>query len=148
MTLPLRNDLGGFPHPWSRRFKTICRRCWNLVLYSLARVHGAMPVVLVGKKDGGLQFCIEFCCLNVHMKKDSYPLPRIQEGLESLVGTRHFSCLDLKFGFWQIKMEEASKQYTTFTVCNLGFLKCDHMPFKLCNVPATFQKQMKNCLGD
>ena len=69
-------------------------------------------VVLVRKKDGGLQFCIDFCHLNACMKKDSYPLPRIQEALESLVGVGHFSCLDLKLGFWQIKMEEASKQYT------------------------------------
>ena len=43
-------------------------------------------VVLVRKKDGGLHFCIDFQCLNAHMKKDSYPLPRIQEALESLVG--------------------------------------------------------------
>ena len=64
-------------------------------------------VVLVRKKDSGLWFCIDFCCLNACMKKDSYPLPRMQEVLESLVGARHLSCLDLKSGFWQIKMEEA-----------------------------------------
>ena len=93
-------------------------------------------VVLVRKKDGGLQFCIKFHCLNAHMKKDSYPLLRIQE--ESSVGAGHFSCLDLKLGFWQIKMEEASKQYTAFTVDNLGFFKCDCIPFGLCNAPATF----------
>ena len=56
-------------------------------------------VVLVRNEDGGLQFCIGFCHLNAHMKKDSYPLPRIQEVLESLVGAGHFSCLDLKSGF-------------------------------------------------
>ena len=54
-------------------------------------------------------------------KKDSYPLPRIQEVLESLVDAGHFSYLDLKSGFWQIKIEEVSKEYTTFTVGNLGF---------------------------
>ena len=96
-------------------------------------------MVLVQMKDGGLQFCINFCHPNAHKKKDSYPLPRIQEVLESLVGAGHFSCLDLKSGFWQIKMEEASKQYTTFTVGNLGVFKCDCMPFGLCNVPVTFQ---------
>ena len=105
-------------------------------------------VVLVQKKDDSLWFCIDFHCLNAHMKKDSYPLPRIQEALESLVGAGHFSCLDLKSGFWQIKMEEASKQYTAFTVGNLGFFKCDHMPFGLCNVPVTFQWLMQNCLGE
>ena len=52
-----------------------------------------------------------------------------------MVGAGHFSCLDLKSRFWQIKMEEASKQYTAFTVSNLGFFKCDQMPFGLCNAP-------------
>ena len=78
---------------------------------------------------------------------DSYPLPRIQVAFESLVSAGHFSCLDLKSRFWHIKMDEPSKQYTTFTVGNLGFFKCDCMPFGLCNVPATFQRLMHNCLG-
>ena len=73
---------------------------------------------------------------------------RIQEALESLVGAGHFSCLDLKSGFWQIKMEEALKQYTAFTVGNLGFFECDHMPFGLCNAPVMFQQLMQNCLSE
>ena len=105
-------------------------------------------VVLVRKKNGGFFFCIDFCCLNASTKKGSYPLPRIQEALECLVGAGHFSCLDLKSCFWQIKMEEASKQYTTFTIDNLGFFECDCMPFGLCNVLATFQRLMQNCLSE
>ena len=105
-------------------------------------------VVLVWKKDSSLCFCIDFCHLNTCRKKDSYPLPRIQEALESLVGTGHFSCLDLKSRFWQIKMDEALKQYTAFTVGNLGFFECDRMPFGLCNAPATFQWLMQNCMGE
>ena len=105
-------------------------------------------VLLVQKTDGGLCFCINFCCLNTCTKKDSYSLPRIQEVLESLVGAGHFPCLDLKSGFWQIKMDELSKQYTAFTVGNLGFFECDCMPFGLCNVPAKFQQLMQNCLGE
>ena len=45
-------------------------------------------------------------------------------------------------------MEEASKQYTAFTVGNLGFFKSDHMPFGLCNALAMFQRLMQNCLGE
>ena len=106
-------------------------------------------VELVRKKDRGLHFCIDFHHLHTHMKNDSFSLLRIQEALESLVGAGHFSCLDLKSGFWQIKMEEVSKQYTAFMVGNLGFFECDHMPmpFRLCSVPATFQQLMQNCLG-
>ena len=80
-------------------------------------------------------------------EKDSYPLLRIQEVLESLVGAGHFLSLDLQLGFWQIKMEEASKQYTAFTVCYLGLFECDCMPFGLCNTPDMFQRLMQNCLS-
>ena len=105
-------------------------------------------VVLVTKKDSSLHFCSDFQHLNACMKKDSYPLPRIQEALESLVGAGHFSCLELKSRFWQIKMDEAPKQYTAFTMGNLGFFKCDRMPFGLCNAPATFQQLMQNYMGE
>ena len=103
-------------------------------------------VVLVWK-DRILCFCIDFHHLNGCMKKDSYPLLRIQEALESLVCAGHFSCQNVKSRFWQIKMDELSKQYNAFTVGNLGFFECDCMPFGLSNAPATFQRLMQNCLG-
>ena len=105
-------------------------------------------VVLVCKKDRGLHFCIDFCKLNMRAKKDSYPLPQIQEATEGLVGAGYFSFLDLKAGFWQISMDGASKQYTTFTMGNIGFFECEHMPFGLYNALATFQRLMQNCLGE
>ena len=81
-------------------------------------------------------------------KKDSYPLPHIQETLESLEGSCIFSSFDFKSGFWQVEMDETSKQYTAFTVGSLGFFECECMPFGLCNTPATFQQLMQNCLGE
>ena len=91
---------------------------------------------------------MDFRCLNMHMKKDSYPLPQIQEALESMAVLAHFLSIDFKSGFWQIKIAPGSQQYTAFTVGNLGFYEFTHMPFGLCNTPVTFQHLMQNTLGE
>ena len=77
-------------------------------------------VVLVQKKDGTLRFCIDFRWLNDRTKKDTHPLPRMPEIMEIMVGTCIFSCMDLKSGFWQVKMAEESRQYTAFSMGSLG----------------------------
>ena len=93
-------------------------------------------VVLVRKKDGTLQFCIDFWKLNMLTKKDAYPLPQMQETMECMVGTQLFSSMDLKSGFLQVKMVEESCQYTAFTVGSLGVYEFLRMPYDLCNAPA------------
>ena len=67
--------------------------------------------------------------------------------MEAMVGARHFSCVYLKSVFWQVKMNEESRQYTAFTVGSLGVYKFLRMPFGLCNAPVTFQRLMQNTLG-
>ena len=105
-------------------------------------------VVLVQKKDGGLRFCINFQRLNAQTQKDAFPLPQIHDAINALSGIKYYMTVDLLSGFWQTPMEESSKQYTAFTLGTLGFLQCEHMPFGLCNAPATFQQLMTNCLGE
>ena len=72
----------------------------------------------------------------------------MQETMESMVGARFFSSMDLKSGFWQVRMSEKSQQYTTFTMGSLGVYEFLRMPYGLCNAPATFQRLMQNCLGE
>ena len=105
-------------------------------------------VVLVQKKDDTLHFCVDFRQLNAHMKKDSYPLPWIQEALESMAESTHFSLIDFELGFWQIKMAPGWQQYTAFMVGNLGFYECTRILFGLCSAPVTFQHLMQNTLGE
>ena len=104
-------------------------------------------VVLVRKKDGLLRFCIDFRKLNSLTVKDFHPLPLICETLESLTGAAHYSTFDMNSGFWQVPMDEESKQYTAFTLGSMGLYECESMPFGLCNGPPTFQRLMQNCLG-
>ena len=65
-----------------------------------------------------------------------------------MVGARHFSCMHLKSGFWKVKMDEESRQYTAFTVGSMGVYEFLRMPYGLCNAPAMFQRLMQNCLGE
>ena len=86
--------------------------------------------------------------MNARTKKDSYPIPKCPETMESLVGPRYFSTMDLKSSFWQVKVSEGSCQYTAYTVGSMGVYKFLYMPHSLCNAPVMFQCLMQNCLGE
>ena len=108
----------------------------------------ASPVVLVCKKDGSLQFCIDLRKLNNWTIKDAQSLPRIKDSLDCPYGATIFNSLDLQLEYWQVEMTKASKPLTAFMVGPLGFYECVWMPFGLTNAPATFQHLMETCLGE
>ena len=105
-------------------------------------------VVLVRKKDGLLRFCIDFRKLNSRTIKDAYTLPRINDTIDTLLGAKFFSKLDLRSGYWQVEMKEEDKYKTAFSVGNLGFYECNRMAFGLTNAPATFQSLMERTMGE
>ena len=74
----------------------------------------ASPIVLVRKKGGGIRFCVDYRRLNQATKLDEFPLPRIDDTLDLLAGTRYFSTLDLAAGYWQVGMEQGSQEKTAF----------------------------------
>ena len=107
----------------------------------------ASPIVVVRKKNGTVRLCIDFRKLNSQTIKDAYALPNLEDVFSLLTGSKWFSVLDLKSGYYQIEMDEVDKEKTAF-VCPLGFWEFNRMPQGITNAPSTFQRLMERCMGD
>ena len=78
-------------------------------LISPSKSPWAAPIVLV-KKDGTSRFCVDYRRINVMTRKDAYPLPRVDDILETLAGSLLFSVLDLASGYWQMEVKPEDRE--------------------------------------
>ncbi|KAL8586473.1 hypothetical protein ACOMHN_050068 [Nucella lapillus] len=107
----------------------------------------AAPVVIVRKKDGSIRLCVDYRRLNTKTIGDAFPLPRINESFDALVGSQYFSTLDLASGYHQIAMHPDDQHKTAFTT-PIGLFEYTRMPMGLSTAPATFQRLMQTTMSD
>ena len=84
--------------------------------------------------------------MNAITRKDAYPIPRVDDSLDTLAGARYFSTLDLISGYWQVEVRPEDREKTAFCT-HEGLFEFKVMPFGLCNAPATFQRLMDRVLA-
>ena len=96
-------------------------------------------IVMVKKVNGKWRMCVDFTDLNKTCPKDSYPLPRIDQLVDSTSGHRLLSFMDAFFGYNLIRMDEADQEKTSF-ITSQGLFCYKVMPFDLKNARATYQR--------
>ena len=106
----------------------------------------ASPLVIVTKKTGDIRVCVDYHAINSVMRKSAIPLPRIQECLDSLSGSKYFCTMDLAQGYYQVAMHPDDKCKTAFT-SRRGLRQFTVMPFGLTNAPGTFMHLMQLVLS-
>jgi len=106
----------------------------------------ASHVVFVPKKNGIARICVDYRRLNNITKRDAYPLPRMENCLDSLGDAHVFTSLDCTAGYWQIPLRKDDQEETAFTT-HCGIYHWSSMLFGLTNAPATFQRALDTILS-
>lgn len=109
-----------------------------------AKSEWSSPILLVPKKsenDKKWRLVVDYRKLNDCIVDDKFPLPNITEILDSLSGSIYFSHLDLNQGYYQVALDEKSREYTAFTT-NTGQYQMKRLPMGLKTSPSAFSRVM------
>lgn len=118
---PIRQAARRIPFVLRKKIEEMVDEMMEQGLIEPSRSPWASPVVLVTKKDGSMRFCVDYRRLNAATKADVFPLPRVDESIESLANAKYFSTLDLASGYWQVPMDPLSKEKTAFVTHSGSF---------------------------
>ena len=102
------------------------------------------PLLMVKNNNGKYRLCVDFRKLNSRTYDEAAPWSVMVDAVRNFGGAKIFSGLDLASGYWQIPLEENSRQYTTFKTYDGATYQFKVMPFGLKTAPATFQKMMSH----
>ena len=109
------------------------------------------PAIVIPKpnRPGDIRLVVDFREVNKLIQKDSHPLPRMDRCLDQVGRNRprFMTSFDLEKGFFQMELDENSKQYTAFSVPH-NLYEFNRLPMGLSTSPAQFQRCMNQTFRD
>jgi transposase InsO family protein len=121
------------------------RLCSIGVLKKINRSEWAAPTFIIPKKDGSVRFISDFRELNKRIKRQPFPIPKIQDLLLKLEGFQYATSLDLNMGYYHIVLSPMSKRLCTI-VTPYGKYEYQRLPMGLCNSPDIFQEKISHLM--
>ena len=114
---------------------------------AITPIEWASPIVCVPKGSGGIRLCVDFkATVNPQVYVDPHPLPRFEDIISKLSGSKCFTKLDLSDAYLQMEVDPASRKYLIIAT-HLGYFQFKKLPFGVSFAPAIFQKAMDQILS-
>ena len=140
--VPFRRTYGSMSFEKRKAMEKIVEDLERVDLIEPTHSDWAAPSLMVPKEDGTYRLVVDYRGLNKQIEKTCWPLPRINEVIDSLEGNLYFSNIDLLSGYFQRALEEESQNVTTF-ITPLGLYKLKRLPMGLVSAPGAFQNLME-----
>lgn len=130
---PIYQKVRRFPDPISKRIDQECHVVEKQGIIEKNKSPMSSPIVPVRKKNGSLRLCMDYRKLNKVIIPDRFPLPNLVDLVYSLHGVKYFTSLDLIRGYYQLPVDENSKECTAFTISH-GHWPCNRLSFSSCHI--------------
>ena len=142
---PVRSKPYPLPYAMRDKLDKEIERMMDMGVIEKSTSAYSSPVVMVNKPDGSIRVCCDYRKLNKVTIFDPEPMTTTEDIFSVLHGGKYFSKFDMSKGFWQVKVRDSDKEYTTFCTHN-GLFQFKVMPFGLVNSPATYSRIMRRLL--
>ena len=141
MANPIRLPHYRLPHAYRETVQSELKEMLESGIIDKSTSEWAAPIVLVRKKDGSIQMCVDYRRLNSVSREDAYPMPCVDDLIDRLGKARFITTLDLTRGYWQMPVA-AEDQHKTAFATPFGLFQFRVMPFGLNGALASFQRMM------